>query len=153
MYKAIIEEIADTDDEYNDLMENFQHTRVESRFFQPCVTKTQTKPLNINSESSYDKLLDIIKEEIEKMTIFIVKPDISADEYLRLHKELLNRKYGSKRIQLRGQLLSNDYGRILEVSSEAWDDFENQIDVLKSKFIPSKSLTRSIIHRVGGRSS
>ena len=93
------------------------------------------------------------------MTIFIVKPDISADEYLRLHKELLNKKYGSKRIQLRGQLLSNDYGRILEVSSEAWDDFENQIDVLKSKFItdidvtqpiPKKSIGQ-IINNLGGR--
>jgi hypothetical protein len=153
VYKAIIEEIADIDDEYNDLMEHFQHTRVESRFFQPCVTKTQTKPLNINSESSYDKLLDIIKEEIEKMTIFIVKPDISADEYLRLHKDLLNKKYGSKRIQLREQIiLSNDYGRILEVTPDAWNDFENQIDVLKSKFIPSNNPIRRIIHRVGGRS-
>lgn len=151
VYKVIIKEIADTNNEYNDLIENFPHTRVESRFSQPSVS-ARADSLNISLESSYEKLLDSIKKEIEKMTIFIVKPDISADEYLRLHKELLNRKYGSKRIQLREQMLSSDYGRILEVSSDAWNDFENQINNLKSKFVPDSNSIKRIIQRLGERS-
>ena len=134
VYKAIIEEIADTDDEYNDLMENFQHTRVELRFLKPCVTTTQKKLLNINSESSYDQLLDRIKKEIKKMTIFILKPDISTDDYFNLYKERLNESNPTKRRKLSEKITSS--GRILEVTPDVWSDFENQIDVLKSKFIP-----------------
>lgn len=150
VYNATIKEIADTDDEHDDLMEHFKHTRVELQFFKPCVTPTQTKLLNINSESSYGQLLDCIKKEIKKMTIFILKPDISTNDYLDLYKKRLNQSNGTKRTRLIEQLTSS--GRILEVTPDAWNDFENQIDVLKSKFIPSNNPIRSIIHRVGGRS-
>jgi hypothetical protein len=129
-YKAIIEEMADTDDEYNDLMEHFQHTRVELRFLKPCVTSTQKKLLNINLESSYGELLDLIKKEIEKMTIFILKPDISIDDYVDSYKKRL------KKVSATYAITSNDYGKILEVTPDVWSDFENQINVLKSKFIP-----------------
>jgi hypothetical protein len=154
VYNATIKEIADTDDEHDDLMEHFKHTRVELQFFKPCVTSTQKKLLNINSESSYGELLDCIKKEIKKMTIFILKPDISTNDYLDLYKKRLNQSNGTKRTRLIEQLTSS--GRILEVTPDAWNDFENQIDVLKSKFIPDVTISnnpiRSIIHRVGGRS-
>ena len=131
-YQAIIKEIADTNDEYNDLMKHFQHTRVESRFFKPCVTSTQKKPLDINLESSYDKLFNEIKKEIGKMTIFILKPDtdISIDDYVDSYKKRLEKVNATRAIT------SSDYGKILEVTSDRWNDFENQINFLKSKFIP-----------------
>lgn len=150
-YNAIIEEMADTGDEHDDLIDDFKHTRVELRFFRPAVSTRET-PLHINSESSYGELLDCIKKEIKKMTIFILKPDISIDDYIDLYKKRL------KKVSVTKALTSSDYGRILEVTPDAWNDFENQIDVLKSKFIPdvtpsiSNNPIRRIIHRVGGRS-
>jgi len=128
-----------------------QHTRVELRFFRPAVSTRET-PLHINSESSYGELLDCIKKEIKKMTIFILKPDISTDDYLDVYKKRF------KKVTVTRAITSSDYGRTLEVTPDAWNDFENQIDVLKSKFIPDvtpsilENPTRSIIHRFGGRS-
>ena len=153
VYNAIIEDMADTGEEHDDLMEHFKHTRVELRFLKPCVTTTQKNPLNLNSESSYGELLDCIKKEIKKITIFILKPDISTDDYLNLYKKRL------KKVNTTDPITPSDYGRILEVTPDAWNDFENQIDVLKSKFIPDvtpsilENSMRHIIHRVGGRSS
>ncbi|MCX7075484.1 MAG: hypothetical protein NTZ45_01735 [Methylococcales bacterium] len=151
VYNAIIKDMADTGEEHDDLIDDFKHTRVELRFFRPAVSTRET-PLVINSESSYGELLDCIKKEIEKMTIFILKPDISTDDYLDVYKKRF------KKVTVTRAITSSDYGRTLEVTPDAWNDFENQIDVLKSKFIPdvtpsiSNNPIRRIIHRVGGRS-
>jgi hypothetical protein len=128
VYNGIIKDISDTDDEYDDLMDCFRHTRVEFRFYQPAVS-TRQDPLDLNSESSYDKLLCYIKKEIEKMTIFILKPDISTDDYLDLYKKRL------KKVSVTKPLTPDDYGRILEVTGDEWNDFENKVNFLKSQFI------------------
>ena len=159
VYKTIIEEIADTDDEYDDLMEHFKHTRIESRLLKPGITSKEKNPLDLTLESSYDKLLNYIKRKIEKEIgiIFILKPDISTDDYLNLYKErlkkvnIINIKYDFFK-----EKTSESYGRILEISLDAWNDFENQIDVLKSKFIPdvaepiSENPIRNLMRSVGG---
>jgi hypothetical protein len=128
VYNGIIEDISDTDDEHDDLMDCFRHTRVEFRFYQPAVS-TRQDPLDLNSESSYDKLLGYIKKEIEKMTIFILKPDISTDDYLDLYKKRL------KKVSVTKPLTQDDYGRILEVTGDEWNDFENKVNFLKSQLI------------------
>lgn len=129
MYNAIIKDMADTDDEHDDLMEYLKHTRVELRFFRPAVSSRQN-PLDLNLESSYGELLKCIKNEIEKMTIFIIKPDISTDDYLNLYKKRL------KKVSVTRRLTPDDYGRILEITDDEWNNFENKINDLKSKFIP-----------------
>lgn len=133
VYNAIIEDMADTDDEYDDLLEYLKHTRVELRFFRPAVSSRQN-PLDLNLESSYDELLKCIKDEIEKMTIFILTPDISTDDYVNLYKKRL------KKVSVTKRLTPDDYGRILEITDEEWNNFENKINDLKSQFIkPNKN--------------
>lgn len=146
MYNAIIKDMADTDDEHDDLLEYLKHTRVELRFFRPAVSSRQN-PLDLNLESSYGELLKCIKNEIEKMTIFIIKPDISTDDYLNLYKKRL------KKVSVTMRLTPDDYGRILEITDDEWNNFENKINYLKSKFIPDvKSPIRQLVSNLGRRS-
>lgn len=133
VHNGIIEDISDNDDEHDDLMEYFKHTRVELRFFRPAVSSRQN-PLDLNLESSYGELLQCIKKEIEKMSIFILKPDISTDDYVNLYKKRL------KKVSVTRRLTPDDYGRILEITDDEWKNFENKINDVKSQFIkPNKN--------------
>jgi hypothetical protein len=128
VYDAIVKDMVDTDDEYDDLMNYFRHTRVELRFLKPAVSTRQSS-LDLNSELSYGKLLDYIKKEIKKITIFILKPDVSTDDYLDLYKKRL------KEVNTTCKLTSDNFGKILEATADEWNDFENKMNFLKAQFI------------------
>ena len=125
VYKEIIEKMTDTKEECDDF--NFSHTRVEIRLLKPDAKNGVL--LDLNSELRYGELLKCIKKEIEKISIFILKPDISTDNYLNLYKNRL------KKVSITKPLIPDDFGRLLEISSNEWVNLDNQINFLKSKFI------------------
>ena len=131
IYMDIVKEIAESDDEHNDLMDfvdNFPHTRFESRFLQPGVT-TKQKPLELNKGSNFELLLPYFKKHIEKHTIFILKPGVSTDDYLNIYKERL------KKVNAVKPITSSDFGKVIGLNLDNWNNLDNQINTLKSFFI------------------
>lgn len=125
VYNAIIEEISDNDDEQTELMDTFKHSRVELRFHRPGVT-TRENPLCLNTESNYERLFHAIEKEIKKLSIFILKPGVSTDDYLNIYKERL------KKVNSVKPITPDEYGRIIGVN---WNNLDNQINALKLFFI------------------
>jgi len=124
VYGSLIEEIADSDYEHDDLMNSFKHSRVELRFHQPAVTARQD-PLDLNTDTDYDTLFKTIKKEIKKLSIFILKPEVSTDDYLDLYRQRL------KKVNTVKQITPDEYGRIIGVN---WDNLDKQIKTLKDFF-------------------
>jgi len=125
VYNSLIEEIAENEDEHGDLMNSFKHTRFELSFFQPGVSQRQ-KPLDLNTDTDYDKLIQAIEKEIKKTSIFILKPGVSTDDYLDLYRQRL------RKVNTVKPITPDEYGRKLAVE---WKDLENQKQMIKSFFV------------------
>jgi hypothetical protein len=86
-YNKLIDEIAENQTEHDELKKTIRgsHTRVEDRFHRPAVKQRDKHTLDLRNKTSYDTLTQTIKDEIKKISIFILKPEVSTDEYLDLY--------------------------------------------------------------------
>ena len=127
VYNKLIDEIAENQTEHDELKKTIRgsHTRVEDRFHKPSVKQRDKHTLNLRNETSYDTLTQTIKDEIKKISIFILKPEVSTDAYLDLYKQRL------KKVNTCEKLTPDEYGRILEVDL---DSLDKQIATLKEFF-------------------
>lgn len=132
IYTTIIKEIAaDNDDEHHALMkyvENFPHTRFESIFIKPGVT-TKQNSLDLEEGSNFDLLLPYFKKNIEKHNIFILRPFVSPDEYLKVYEDRL------EKVSAVRPIISDKYGKIIGLNETNWDDLAKQIENLKLFFV------------------
>jgi hypothetical protein len=140
---TLIEEIAENEAEHEDLKKTFRdsHSRVEYRFHKPAVTQRQKKSLDLNTETAYEDLFQTIEEEVKKISIFILKPDVSAEDYLDLYRQRL------KKVNACEQITPDEYGRILEVNL---DTLTEHIKTLKGFFNiePTSPIIKSVTTRI-----